>query len=114
MGLDDKISNAAKEGVGKAKEGLGDATDNESMEAQGHTDQAVANANQAGEHVKDAGNDVKEMAEMSHTDMVKRSGPLQAAVTLGADPCYERWPDPYGWWLTRRARAGVEGRAPTR
>ena len=40
--------------------------------------------------------------------------PLQAAVTLGADPCYERWPDPYGWWLTRRARAGVEGRAPTR
>ena len=39
--------------------------------------------------------------------------PLQAAVTLGADPDYARWPDPYGWWLTRRARAGVEGRAPT-
>ncbi|MDA0221245.1 MAG: NADH:flavin oxidoreductase/NADH oxidase [Proteobacteria bacterium] len=39
--------------------------------------------------------------------------PLQAAVTLGADPDYARWPDPYGWWLTRRARAGVEGRDPT-
>ena len=40
--------------------------------------------------------------------------PLQAAVTLGADPDYARWPDQYGWWLTRRARAGVEGRAPTK
>ena len=39
--------------------------------------------------------------------------PLQAAVTLGADPDYARWPEQYGWWLTRRARAGVEGRAPT-
>jgi len=38
--------------------------------------------------------------------------PLQAAVTLGADPDYGQWPDQYGWWLTRRARAGVEGRAP--
>jgi len=37
-----------------------------------------------GERVFAAGNDVKEMAEMSHTDMVKRSGPLQAAVTAVA------------------------------
>ena len=34
-----------------------------------------------GERVFAAGNDVKEMAGMSYTDMVKRSGPLQAAVT---------------------------------
>ena len=34
-----------------------------------------------GERVFAAGNDVKEMADMSHVDMVKRSGPLQAAVT---------------------------------
>ncbi|MEP7736608.1 enoyl-CoA hydratase-related protein [Nocardioides sp. 31GB23] len=37
-----------------------------------------------GERVFAAGNDVKEMAEMSHTDMIKRSGPLQAAVTAVA------------------------------
>ncbi len=34
-----------------------------------------------GERVFAAGNDVKEMATMSHTDMVKRSGPLQGVVT---------------------------------
>ena len=34
-----------------------------------------------GERVFAAGNDVKEMATMSHVDMVKRSGPLQSAVT---------------------------------
>jgi enoyl-CoA hydratase/carnithine racemase len=34
-----------------------------------------------GERVFAAGNDVKEMADMSHVDMVKRSGPLQSAVT---------------------------------
>jgi len=34
-----------------------------------------------GERVFAAGNDVKEMAAMSYTDMVKRSGPLQSAVT---------------------------------
>jgi enoyl-CoA hydratase/carnithine racemase len=34
-----------------------------------------------GERVFAAGNDVKEMADMSYTDMVKRSGPLQSAVT---------------------------------
>ncbi len=60
MGLDDKISNAAQEAVGKAKAGIGDATDNERLEAQGQHDQNVANAKQAGEHVKDAGDDVKD------------------------------------------------------
>jgi enoyl-CoA hydratase/carnithine racemase len=34
-----------------------------------------------GERVFAAGNDVKEMADMSHADMVKASGPLQDAVT---------------------------------
>lgn len=34
-----------------------------------------------GERVFAAGNDVKEMADMSYADMVKRSGPLQGAVT---------------------------------
>jgi enoyl-CoA hydratase/carnithine racemase len=34
-----------------------------------------------GERVFAAGNDVKEMAAMSYTDMVKRSGPLQSAIT---------------------------------
>lgn len=34
-----------------------------------------------GERVFAAGNDVKEMADLSHADMVKASGPLQDAVT---------------------------------
>lgn len=37
-----------------------------------------------GERVFAAGADVKEMAEMSHTDMVKRSGSLQSAFTAVA------------------------------
>jgi enoyl-CoA hydratase/carnithine racemase len=37
-----------------------------------------------GERVFAAGADVKEMADMSYTDMVKRSGPLQSAVTAVA------------------------------
>ena len=37
-----------------------------------------------GERVFAAGNDVKEMADMSYTDMVKRSGPLQSAFTAVA------------------------------
>ncbi|SDD71819.1 enoyl-CoA hydratase/isomerase family protein [Nocardioides lianchengensis] len=37
-----------------------------------------------GERVFAAGNDVKEMADMSHADMVKASGPLQDAVTAVA------------------------------
>jgi 2,4-dienoyl-CoA reductase-like NADH-dependent reductase (Old Yellow Enzyme family) len=28
--------------------------------------------------------------------------PLHAAAALGADPAFERWPEQYGWWLTRR------------
>ncbi|WP_101524884.1 enoyl-CoA hydratase/isomerase family protein [Nocardioides houyundeii] len=37
-----------------------------------------------GERVFAAGADVKEMAQMSHTDMVKRSGGLQSAITAVA------------------------------
>jgi len=37
-----------------------------------------------GERVFAAGNDVKEMVDMSHADMVKRSAPLQDAVTAVA------------------------------
>jgi len=28
--------------------------------------------------------------------------PLHAAHELGVDPEYARWPEQYGWWLTRR------------
>ena len=28
--------------------------------------------------------------------------PAHAAAVLGADPHFERWPQQYGWWLTRR------------
>jgi|CXWL01.1.fsa_nt_gi 2,4-dienoyl-CoA reductase-like NADH-dependent reductase (Old Yellow Enzyme family) len=28
--------------------------------------------------------------------------PLHAALELGADPDFARWPEQYGWWLTRR------------
>ena len=28
--------------------------------------------------------------------------PAHAAAALGADPEFERWPQQYGWWLTRR------------
>jgi len=28
--------------------------------------------------------------------------PLHAALALGADPEFARWPQQYGWWLTRR------------
>jgi enoyl-CoA hydratase len=38
-----------------------------------------------GERVFAAGADIKEMAAMSHTDMVKRSGPLQSALSTVAD-----------------------------
>ncbi len=37
-----------------------------------------------GERVFAAGNDVKEMADMSYTDMVRRSGPLQSAISAVA------------------------------
>jgi 2,4-dienoyl-CoA reductase-like NADH-dependent reductase (Old Yellow Enzyme family) len=28
--------------------------------------------------------------------------PLHAALALGVDPDYARWPAQYGWWLSRR------------
>lgn len=28
--------------------------------------------------------------------------PLHAALALGVDPEFARWPQQYGWWLTRR------------
>ena len=30
--------------------------------------------------------------------------PVRAAVALGADADWERWPQQYGWWLSRRAK----------
>lgn len=30
--------------------------------------------------------------------------PVRAAVALGADVHWERWPQQYGWWLSRRAK----------
>ena len=30
--------------------------------------------------------------------------PVRAAVALGADVDWERWPQQYGWWLSRRAK----------
>jgi 2,4-dienoyl-CoA reductase-like NADH-dependent reductase (Old Yellow Enzyme family) len=39
--------------------------------------------------------------------------PLHAAIALGTDPEFERWPMQYGWWLTRREsllrKLGVRG-----
>jgi len=41
--------------------------------------------------------------------------PLHAALELGADPEFARWPEQYGWWLTRREsslrREGIARRA---
>ena len=38
--------------------------------------------------------------------------PLHAALALGVDPEFARWPVQYGWWLTRREsllrKAGVK------
>jgi len=31
--------------------------------------------------------------------------PLHAARALGCDAEFEAWPEQYGWWLTRRAKA---------
>ncbi|HEX2649003.1 MAG TPA: NADH:flavin oxidoreductase/NADH oxidase [Burkholderiales bacterium] len=42
--------------------------------------------------------------------------PLHAALELGADPDFARWPHQYGWWLTRREaglkKEGIERSAP--
>lgn len=54
MGIDDKISNAAAEGVGRVKEGVGAATDNRDLENEGKVDRAKADMAQAGEKVADA------------------------------------------------------------
>jgi enoyl-CoA hydratase/carnithine racemase len=59
-----------------------------------------------GERVFAAGNDVKEMVDMSYTDMVKRSGPLQAAVTAVA-----RIPTPVVAAITGYALGGGGERA---
>jgi 2,4-dienoyl-CoA reductase-like NADH-dependent reductase (Old Yellow Enzyme family) len=31
--------------------------------------------------------------------------PREAAEALGVDTGFELWPEPYGWWLSRRARS---------
>lgn len=53
MGIDDKISNATQDIVGKVKEGIGDATDNERLEAEGRADQAEATVRKGVEDMKD-------------------------------------------------------------
>ena len=54
MGIEDKVSNAAKDVTGKAKEAAGKVTDNERLEAEGEREQAGADVRKAGENVKDA------------------------------------------------------------
>ena len=34
--------------------------------------------------------------------LVEPNWPLQAALALGEDPDWSRWPSQYGWWLARR------------
>jgi 2,4-dienoyl-CoA reductase-like NADH-dependent reductase (Old Yellow Enzyme family) len=34
---------------------------------------------------------------------------LHAALELGADPGFEKWPPQYGWWLARRAQTMAQG-----
>lgn len=58
MGIDDKISNAADEAVGKAKESIGDVTGNEELEAEGVKEQATAKAKELGEKVHDSVEDI--------------------------------------------------------
>jgi 2,4-dienoyl-CoA reductase-like NADH-dependent reductase (Old Yellow Enzyme family) len=35
--------------------------------------------------------------------------PLHAALELGVDPAYQKWPPQYGWWLARRAQTLAQG-----
>lgn len=58
MGIDDKISNAAEEAVGKAKETIGDLTDNEELEAEGVKEQTTAQTKQRVEKVHDFVEDI--------------------------------------------------------
>ncbi|RAX47344.1 CsbD family protein [Arthrobacter sp. AQ5-05] len=53
MGLGDKISNKAKETVGKFKEKTGDAIHNQSLRTEGLKDRAAAAAKEAGEQLKE-------------------------------------------------------------
>lgn len=58
MGIGNKISNKAKEALGKIKKNAGDATDNESLQVKGVKEETEAKAKQAGEHIKDATRDI--------------------------------------------------------
>ena len=59
MGIGEKMSNKAKEAVGKVKEGVGEATNNERLQAAGAKDQTVAKTKQAAEHLNDAAKEAK-------------------------------------------------------
>lgn len=60
MGIGEKMSNKAKEAVGKVKEGVGEATGHERLQAEGAKDQTVAKTKQAAEHLKDAAKEAKD------------------------------------------------------
>ena len=53
MGLEDKISNAAEDAMGKVKEAPGKATGDDSLSAEGKGDQASADVKQAVEKVQE-------------------------------------------------------------
>ena len=53
MGLEDKISNAAEDAMGKVKEATGKATGDDSLSAEGKGDQASADVKQAVEKVQE-------------------------------------------------------------
>jgi uncharacterized protein YjbJ (UPF0337 family) len=58
MGIDDKISNATEEAVGKAKESIGHVSGNEELEAEGVKGQATARAKELGEKAHDLAEDM--------------------------------------------------------
>jgi len=43
-----------------------------------------------------------DLAAIGREALFNPNWPLHAALELGADPRFERWPRQYGWWLTRR------------
>jgi 2,4-dienoyl-CoA reductase-like NADH-dependent reductase (Old Yellow Enzyme family) len=57
----------------------------------------------------------EEILEGGHADIValgrellfNPQWPLHAAQALGCDPDFAMWPPQYGWWLDRRAKAGI-------
>ena len=71
MGIDDKISNAAEEAVGKAKETIGDLTGNEELEDEGVKEQATAQAKQGVEKVHDLVEDIVRTSRRPSTDPSK-------------------------------------------